>query len=42
MRERHIYAYKSFKLKDLLAILEANGQPTPNHYVNRRGGIPHP
>ncbi len=28
-------------IKDLLTILGANGHPTPDHYGNRRSGIPH-
>jgi hypothetical protein len=42
MQERYIYAYLSFKLKYLLAILEADGHPSLDHYGNKRGGIPHP
>jgi hypothetical protein len=30
------------KLKDMLTIPRANGHPTPDHYGNMRGGIPHP
>ena len=41
-RARTISVNNRLKPKDLLTILKANGHPTPDHYGNRRGGIPHP